>query len=130
VFMLASSHALTSRITPESGLAGRSGGRTGGRGETRSMFIGSGGTGGALSRLDAAPVEGAVRGRLRDIFRCISVGLSSVFSICRDATLRKCRCSHFFADPCLLVAVVIVCSVAVAVMLCEIEGAVCESVVR
>jgi hypothetical protein len=30
LFMLASSHALTSRMTPESGLGGRSGGSVGG----------------------------------------------------------------------------------------------------
>jgi hypothetical protein len=62
-----------------------------------------------------------VRGRLRDDFRLIPTGSSSFFNVCRDATFRRCRCSHFFAVTCLLFVVVIVCSVVVAVMLCELK---------
>jgi hypothetical protein len=50
--------------------------------------------------------------------------------VCRDATFRKCRCSHFFAVPCLLFGAETVYSVVVAVMLAVIEGAARENVVR
>ena len=117
VFMLASSHAFTSRMTLESGLAGRSGGRTGGRGETRSNSIDTNGMFGISLELGTAPVEGAVRGRLRDAFRCTPASSAPPFKVWRDATFRKCRCSHFFAAPCLLFAAETVYSVVVAVML-------------
>lgn len=116
VFMLASSHAFTSRITLESGLAGRSGGRTGGRIGARSSSIETNATFGISLELGTAPVEGAVRGHLRDAFRCIPPSSPPPFRVWRDATFRKCRCSHFFAVPCLLFAAETVYSVVVAVM--------------
>ena len=123
MFTLASNQALTSRIMPESGLAGRIGDKTGARGEPCSTSIGTSGTAGASSRFCASSVEGAVRGRRREFFRCISFESSSFFSVWRDATLRRCRRSHFFAVSCLLLAVVIVCSVVGAVMMRDYRGA-------
>jgi hypothetical protein len=96
VSRLASSHALTSRITPDSGLAGRGG--------TSSKLVGTGGTTGNLSRLVAAPNEGAVRGRLRDVRLCTLSPSPLHLKVCRDVTFRRFRRSHFFAVSCLLSA--------------------------
>lgn len=62
VIMLASSHALISRITLESGRGGRGGGGEEGQPKSRSMAIGIAGTGGGVLAPASAWVEGAVRG--------------------------------------------------------------------
>lgn len=100
MLMLASSHALTSRMTPELGLTGRGGGC--GDGEARSMWIGIGGVGVAAITSGAALVDGAVRGRIELICVCIPSTVSLLLRTGRDAVFRNCRCSHFFAVSCLL----------------------------
>ena len=99
-FMLASSHALTSRITPESGRGGRGGGCIARRGEGSSMLIGICGTVGMNSGV-TLPLVGAVCGRLSESF-LLSPPTSSVLSNWRDAGFQSRLCSHFFAVSCLL----------------------------
>jgi hypothetical protein len=74
--------------------------------------------------------EGAVRGRLSDARRWTPSFSLPPLNVCRDATLRRCRCSHFFAVPCFLFGAETVYSVFVAVMLAVFEGAARENVVR
>lgn len=66
VVILASSHALISRITPESGRGGRGGARVEGERLPRSMVIGIAGTGGGGLALALACIKGDVRGRSID----------------------------------------------------------------
>lgn len=96
VFMLASSHAWTSRMTLESGRAGRMGGSGG---VIRSVVMGLVGNTAIVSKLDAFVPVGAVCGRCRDTFAHMSVSSLVSFPACRDTTFCMRRCSHFFAVP-------------------------------
>jgi hypothetical protein len=98
--MLASSHALTSRITPDSGRGGRGGGYMARRGEGSSILMGIRGTKGMTSGV-TSPLVGAVCGRLSESF-LLSPPTSSVLSSWRDAGFQSRLCSHLFAVSCLL----------------------------
>ena len=94
------------------------------------MLIGIDGTAGAVVRSGAAPGEGAVFGRLRDIRLCRPSLGSSVFNVWRDAALRKCRCSHFFGPSYLLFGAGIVFWLVMVGMLVVSEEAAREDIVR
>lgn len=98
--MLASSHALTSLTTPESGRGGRGGGKIARRDEGSSKLMGICGTGGTPSGV-GLPLVGAVCGRLSESFLFNPLS-PSCLSNCLDAGFQSRRCSHFFAVSCLL----------------------------
>lgn len=100
VLMLASSHALTSLMTPESGRGGRGGGYIVRRGDGSSMLMGIGGIGGVVSGVDL-PSVGAVCGRLSES-SLLTPPSPLLSSTCRDAGFQSLRCSRFFTVSCLL----------------------------
>jgi hypothetical protein len=127
---LASSHALTSRMTPESGRGGRDGGWMQGVCEGRWKTMGIGGIGGTSS-LDSAvtSLEGAVRGRLM-VMRSRSPPSPPSPLGWIEGSFRRRRWIHCLAVSCLPAAVEDVFLVGGAVILTVLEGAAGEDIVR
>lgn len=97
---LASSHALTSRMTPEFGLGGRDGGWIEGVKTGRRKVIGIGGTAGTSSFVRAAsPLDGAVCGRML-IRRSRSPPSPSLLGWI-EGSFRRRRWIHCLAASCL-----------------------------
>ena len=115
VFMLASSHALTSRMTPVSGRCGRGGNGFEGLGRDGSTGIGINGIAGAVC-------GGSIEMLLHK--------LPSPFFARLEDCYRRRRCSHCFADLCLLLGAENVFLVVVNAMLTMARGAAGEDIVR
>jgi hypothetical protein len=98
--MLVSSHALMSRVTPESGRGGGTGRESEALCVCDWILMRIGGIGGTALGASALPVEGAVPGRFI-VGRSLKPPSRSLAGW-NDGSLRRRRCSHCFAVSCLL----------------------------
>lgn len=129
VFALASSHALTSRKTLESGRVGRIGGRIGGRDETCLLSTDVVGAKKITSIFDTSTHAGFVHSRSGAVFWCMYTISSAPFNLCRDIASRTRFCSHSLTVLYFLFDEKKLLSLLVKVMLSAGGAFVCENVV-